>query len=102
MDILVQYFEKALSDYADDKEFSSRIRKGWEAFDKYYTKTDDCPLYAAALILHPNRRIKYIHANWKVKWQKPVLKKAKELWESYRERSPSPSISLYERKSTQG
>lgn len=100
MDILVRYFEKALSNHADDKEFSSRIQKGWEAFDKYYSKTDDCPLYAAALILHPSRRTKYIRANWKAKWQKPVLKKVKELWEFYRERSPS-LISLYERKPSQ-
>ena len=101
MDILVRYFEKALSNHADDKEFSSRIQKGWEAFDKYYSKTDDCPLYAAALILHPSRRAKYIRANWKAKWQKPVLKKVEELWEFYRERSPSPPISLYERKLSQ-
>lgn len=97
MDVLVRYFEKALSNHADDKEFSSRIRKGWEAFDKYYSQTDDCPLYAAALILHPSRRTKYIRANWEAKWQKPVLKKVKELWEFYRERSPSLPISLYER-----
>ena len=36
-----------------------------------------------------------------MKWQKPVLKKVKELWESYREKGPSPPISVYERKSTQ-
>ncbi|OCK90948.1 uncharacterized protein K441DRAFT_577192, partial [Cenococcum geophilum 1.58] len=53
--------------YASNKEFSSRIRKGWETFDKYYSKTDDLPLYVVALIPHPNRRIKYIKANWKAK-----------------------------------
>jgi hypothetical protein len=83
MDIIVQYFEAALSEYASDKEFSSRIRKGWETFDKYYSKTDDSPLYAAALILHPNRRTRYIEANWRAKWVKPILKKVKGLWELY-------------------
>ncbi|OCK94397.1 uncharacterized protein K441DRAFT_561201, partial [Cenococcum geophilum 1.58] len=57
------YFKKAVSNYANNKEFSSQIKKGWEVFNKYYTKIDDCPLYTAALILYPNRRIKYIRAN---------------------------------------
>ncbi|KAJ9667255.1 hypothetical protein H2201_002456 [Coniosporium apollinis] len=102
MDILIQYFEKALSEHASDKEFSSRIRKGWETFDKYYSKTDDSPIYATALILHPTRHIKYIRANWKAKWQKPILKKVKELCESYREKAPSPlASSSYEKKASQ-
>ena len=46
-----------------------------------------------ALILHPNRRTKYIEANWKAKWVKPILKKVKELWESYREKAPVYSTS---------
>ena len=32
-------------------------------FNKYYSKTDDLPLYATALILYLNRYIKYIKAN---------------------------------------
>ena len=63
MDILVQHFEKALSDHASNKEFSSRINKRWETFNKYYSKIDDSPLYTATLILHLNRRTKYIRAN---------------------------------------
>jgi hypothetical protein len=117
MDILIQYFETALvsklplissntniirqSEHASDKEFSSRIRNGWEIFDKYYSKTDDSPLYAAALILHPNRRTKYIEANWKTKWVKPVLKKVKSLWESYREKAPAPITSLFHERRSQ-
>jgi hypothetical protein len=76
-----------------DKDFIARIKKGWEVFDKYYSKTDNSPLYAAALILHPNRRTKYIEANWKPKWVKPILKKVRELWEAYREKAPAPLIS---------
>jgi hypothetical protein len=109
MDILVQYFEATLvsnlclklnntnivrqSQYTSDKDFTSRIKKGWEIFDKYYSKTDNSPLYAAALILHPNRRTKYIKANWKAKWVKPTLKKVKELWETYREQASTSLIS---------
>jgi len=73
-----------------------------ETFEKYYNKTDDSPLYAAALILHPNRRLKYIRANWKPRWQKPVLKKVKDLWASYREKASPPFISpVYEKQPSQ-
>ena len=89
-------------EYKSDKEFCGRIKNGWEIFDKYYSKTDESPLYAAALILHPTRRTKYIRYNWKKEWQKPILKKVKELWEVYREKTPSPIIiSSYERKPSQ-
>ena len=118
MDILVQYFKAVLisklptkldnsntiqqSKYASNKEFSSRIKKGWEIFNKYYSKTDNSPFYTAALILHPNRCIKYIKANWKPKWVKPILKKVKGLQESYQKKAPSPLISLlYKKKQPQ-
>lgn len=71
-------------------------------FDKYYDKTDESPLYASALILHPNCRAKYIRANWKPKWQRPVLKKVKDLWISYRDGQngnfPSPPRISKERR----
>ena len=109
MDILIQHFEGALvsklylklnntnivrqSRHASDKDFASQIKKGWDVFDKYYGKTDISPLYAAALILHPNRRTKYIKANWKKQWVKPTLKKVKDLQETYQERAPTPLVS---------
>ncbi|EED18012.1 hypothetical protein TSTA_117840 [Talaromyces stipitatus ATCC 10500] len=83
MDILIQYFENYLLNFIADKEFSLRIQKGWDTFDKYYSKIDESPLYAAARILHLNRRTKYICANWKTKWQKPMLKKVRDLWISH-------------------
>jgi hypothetical protein len=40
-------------------------------------------LYAAALILHPARRTRYIEANWIKKYVKPTLANVKKLWEEY-------------------
>lgn len=74
--------------HASNKDFTARIQKGFEVFDKYYSRTDNSPLYAAALILHPDYRTRYIEANWKPKWVKPALKKVRELWEKYRDESP--------------
>jgi hypothetical protein len=50
--------------------------------------TDDSPLYAAALILHPKYRVRYIRENWKRNWQDQVLRKVKQLWISYRDKVP--------------
>jgi hypothetical protein len=98
--LILNIFEKANNvvrqvKFASDKDFCSRIKKAWEVFDKYYTKTDTTPLYAAALILHPTHRTAYIKANWPAKWIKPALKKVTELWESYRDANLiSPTISM--------
>lgn len=79
--------------FRSDKDFASRIKKGWEVFNKYYSKTNATPLYTAALILHPSRHTQYIKANWLVKWAKPNLKKVEKLWESYGEKALVPSLS---------
>lgn len=65
-----------------------RIKRSWEVFDKYYAMTDDSSIYAAALILHPNRRVRYIQQTWKKAWQSRVLASVKRLWESYRSEIP--------------
>ncbi len=76
-------------------------------FDKYYLKSDESPLYAAAIILHPERRTRYIRANWEKKWQRPALEKVKGLWEDYRSQalgpetlSTQPSVLPYGQAST--
>jgi hypothetical protein len=79
--------------FRSDKDFASRIKKGWEVFDKYYSRTDATPLYTTAFILHPSRRTQYIAANWPAKSAKSNLKKVEQLWESYREKALVSSLS---------
>ena len=43
------------------------------------------PIYAAALILNPKHRTRYIQANQKREWRKPALESVQMLWETYRE-----------------
>ncbi|MCJ1360767.1 MAG: hypothetical protein MMC33_010776, partial [Icmadophila ericetorum] len=89
-------------EYGSDKEFCVQIKNGWENFDRYYSKTDDSPLYAAALILHPARRTKYVQANWKKKWQRVACQKVEKLWEEYREKNSLPTITpAYEKTASQ-
>jgi hypothetical protein len=43
------------------------------------------PFYAAALILNPCQRTRYINTHWPKKYAKPALARVKKLWEQYRE-----------------
>jgi hypothetical protein len=51
------------------------------------------PFYAAALILNPERRTRYIETHWPKKWARPTLAKVKKLWEKYREEVQPPQAS---------
>jgi hAT family C-terminal dimerisation region len=54
------------------------------------------PLYAAALILNPTNRTRYIETHWPRKWSRPTLAKVKKLWEKYREEvQPLPALPLF-------
>lgn len=59
-----------------------RLLVGWYALDKYYLKTEDSPAYAAAVILNPACRKKYISTNWKKDWHKKAFKDTRNMWES--------------------
>ncbi|KAM3448360.1 hypothetical protein NHJ6243_010115 [Beauveria neobassiana] len=63
MDMLVKHFEKQRSKHANNAGFENAILMAWHAFDKYYLLTDEVPAYAAALLLHPSRRKRYIDVN---------------------------------------
>lgn len=49
------------------------IEMGWFALDKYYSKTDEAPVYAAALLLDPRKRAAYIQKNWPSSWHESAV-----------------------------
>jgi len=54
------------------------------------------PFYAAALILNPMYRTRYIETHWKREWRAPVLASVKKLWEKYREaKIPVPTTTPF-------
>ncbi len=56
------------------------IDMGWFVLNKYYALSDQTPVYAAALILDPSKRRKYIERNWSVSWQAPAIAAAQKIW----------------------
>lgn len=58
---------------------------GWFVLDKYYFKTDETPVYSAALLLHPSKRLKYLRQNWHADWHDGAINKARQIWSQYKD-----------------
>jgi hypothetical protein len=54
---------------------------GWFILDKYYNRTDEVPVYSAALLLDPSKRSTYIKKNWQESWIEPAIAAANRIWE---------------------
>jgi hypothetical protein len=57
------------------------IEMGSFIMNKYYSKTDESPVYAAALLLDPSRRAAYLKKNWQSDWYETALVSARTIWE---------------------
>jgi hypothetical protein len=66
MDYLIQHYKEkkekcALSHHP---RLQARVLASWFKFDKYYKLTDDTPIYATAVLLHPAYRKGYFDTHW--------------------------------------
>ena len=57
------------------------INMGWYILNKYYTMTEDVPVYAASLLLDPSKRARYIMEHWPEEWHSITLEAGKQIWE---------------------
>ncbi|KAJ3496446.1 hypothetical protein NLG97_g2651 [Lecanicillium saksenae] len=76
MDILLKHFEDTKKTYSNNRRLVHSIYMGWFILDKYYFKTDETPVYLAALLLHPSKRLKYLRQNWQRDWHANAISKA--------------------------
>lgn len=58
------------------------IDMGWFIIDKYYNRTDEVSVYAAALLLDPQKRLAYIRKNWPESWIDDAIAAANTIWET--------------------
>jgi hAT family C-terminal dimerisation region len=56
------------------------IEMGWFVLNKYYGLSDGSPIYAAATLLHPSRRLRYLNKNWKPEWRIKAVEATSKLW----------------------
>ncbi len=85
MDALLSHYEKQRVFYSQPDSHDSRmlhaIEMGWFLIDKYYSKTEEAPVYAAALLLHPRGRSAYLKKNWPADWYEATVGAANTIWE---------------------
>lgn len=85
MDALLAHYERQKDLYSQQGLHDSRmlraIEMGWFVIDKYYNKTSEAPVYAAALLLNPRNRAAYLHKNWPVSWHEDAIDSANVIWE---------------------
>jgi hypothetical protein len=49
---------------ANRRHIRTAINNAWDKLNIYYIKTDDTPVYLAALVLHPGQKWKYFELKW--------------------------------------
>lgn len=80
MDALLLHYEQAKEDHSEDIQMIKAVEMGWFVLNKYYTMSEDVPVYAAALLLDPSRRLAYIRQNWPESWHESALSAAQNIW----------------------
>jgi hypothetical protein len=50
-----------------EKHFSHNLNAAWQKLDAYYTRTDDTPIYRAAVFLHPKLKWRWFEKHWESK-----------------------------------
>ncbi|EXA29442.1 hypothetical protein FOVG_19081 [Fusarium oxysporum f. sp. pisi HDV247] len=98
MDMLLLHYEEQQKLYQSDEHSDERmvraIDMGWFILSKYYRLTDEVPVYAAALLLDPRKRIAYIKQNWPKEWHEDTIASATAFWQkefNYEQPSDRPS-----------
>ncbi|GAB7322858.1 hypothetical protein MBLNU13_g05416t1 [Cladosporium sp. NU13] len=77
---------KAASTNESQVHFSTNINLAWQKANQYYTKTDDSPIYRAAVVLHPRLKWRWFDRYWanKPEWRENAKEAVQELWEQYK------------------
>ena len=84
MDALLIHYEREKTRYSkpgsEDPRMLRAIEMGWFVLNKYYTMTEDVPVYAAALLLDPSKRLAYLEKNWPPEWHEAAIAGAHGIW----------------------
>jgi hypothetical protein len=61
------------------------INLAWQKLDEYYSKTDQSPVYVAAVVLHPGYKWKWLEKAWRGRpgWISRARVELKKLWLEY-------------------
>lgn len=82
LDIIIAHFKACRARFPNNEPFLAAVTTSWFALDKYYKLTDESPMYAAALLLHPSVRKQYLEERWPKAWVKPAIDRARSIWDT--------------------
>ena len=87
MDMLSDHYKEQEVKHTNNESLLASINTSWHHFNEYYEALDTNPVYIAAQLLHPSKRLAHLkRKRWPAKWQKEALARAKRLWSEYKER----------------
>lgn len=77
-----------------EHHFSANINAAWQKLDEYYTRTDDTPIYRAAVFLHPLLKWRWFDRYWSTKpaWRAAARDVVAELWKQYAPTTASTKV----------
>lgn len=90
MGFLNKHLHKAREKHANNQALQAAVVDCHYVFDKYYTLIDQTPIYNAAALLHPSRRLNYLDKVWKKAWVKPRVTLVRHLFETLYKDKHSP------------
>ena len=90
MDFLTHHYHQSRQKYRRNAHFTSRLLASWHKFDKHYKLTDDAPIYAAAILLHPALRRGYLDRQWEKHAFdiEPAVDSVRSMWKEFKTRTP--------------
>ncbi|TIA30180.1 hypothetical protein D6C78_09762 [Aureobasidium pullulans] len=92
MDFLNKHLHTSRQRHIKNQALTTAILNSHYVFDKYYKIIDNTPVYTAAVLLHPSKRLNYLNKVWNKKWIKPGVDRVRHLFESqYKDKYLPPS-----------
>lgn len=79
MDYILSHYKKTKIIYMNYNVLKNIVNLGWQKMEKYYSKTNKSPAYAASIILNPVQKIKYIDNYQRSSQAKGAKKAVKKL-----------------------
>jgi hypothetical protein len=94
---LLRHFEELKVRYKNhpNPHFRHNVNLAWMKLDKYYTMTDNSPIYMAGVVLHPRMKWAFVDKHWSDKpdWRVRAKGSVQSLWETEYKHLPLPGPS---------
>ncbi|OAV87198.1 hypothetical protein PTTG_06221, partial [Puccinia triticina 1-1 BBBD Race 1] len=91
IDQITKHLSTAISGSKYPPALKNACQIGLKIMNKYYSLTDNSPLYRIAIILHPLFRDKYFKLlRWEPEWIAEAIRLARKMWVKFYKPDPTP------------